>query len=63
MPARKSVTSLKGKTIANVTSNGGYYTLHLVSNLSGKSAGQITVHTDSAFDKDGMLFEDNAPSK
>jgi len=57
------ITSLKGKAIDYVTSDGGYVTLHLVTISTGKGGGKITVDTDRMFDKNGDRFEDDAPAK
>lgn len=54
------LTSLKGKTIAKVESNGRYITLHLAT-PSGRTAGALTINADNLFDKDGDHLEDDTP--
>lgn len=56
MAARKKITSLKGRKITDVKSSGMYFILKL------DRGGEMQVHVDSLFDKDGTLFEDNAPT-
>ena len=58
-------SSLAGKLIDKVTSSGSYVTLHLAKpiNLGGKKAGQITIDVARMFDKDGNLFEADAPAQ
>ena len=54
--ARKNITTLKGWTIAKITSSAGYYTMTL--ERDGKTK-IVSVAIDQIFDGEGQHFEAN----
>lgn len=54
--APRKITSLKGKVVTEVLSSGLYVIIRF-----GRGQ-ELQVHVDAAFDKDGMIYANDAPN-